>query len=211
MSSYSSNSINVTTGSQTIKGNSTDFTNNVTAGNYLRVSNDSAWYEVASVVDATELTLTGRYANTSYQTLRSSEHLATANTATRIYSGSLSYTPTIRNNVVINASIESFTDDGGGNLVGNASPAGTGTISYDDGAWSITLGTDLTATVSVTASYYSGDTRNALEYQIIVDYTSNYEFPEMSEADVGFPHIFTKAMRLIDSRIKILEDTIASL
>lgn len=209
MSSYSSNSINVTTGSQTIKGNSTDFISNVTAGNYLRVSNDSAWYEVASVVGATELTLTGRYANVLYQTSRASEHVATANSATTLYSGSLRYTPAIRNTVTINASIESFTDDGGGNLTGNS--GGSGTISYDDGAWAIALNTAPSSDVSVNASYYSGDTRNALEYQIIVDYTSNYEFPEMSEADVGFPHIYTKAMRLIDSKIKILEDKIASL
>lgn len=209
MSSYSSNSINVTTGSQTIKGNNTDFVSNVTAGNYLRVSNDSVWYEVASVVDATELTLTGRYANNLYQTVRTAEHIATANSATTLYSGSLGHTPAIRNTVTINASVESFTDDGGGNLIGDE--GGSGTISYDDGAWTVALGTNLTTTINMTADYYSGDTRNALEYQIIVDYTSNYEFPEMSEADVGFPHIYTKAIRLIDSRIKVLEDMIASL
>ena len=209
MSSYSSNSINATTGSQTIKGNNTDFVSNVTAGNYLRVSNDSVWYEVASVVDATELTLTGRYANNLYQTARTAEHIATANSATTLYSGSLGHTPAIRNTVTINASVESFTDDGGGNLIGDE--GGSGTISYDDGAWTVALGTNLTTTINMTAGYYSGDTRNALEYQIIVDYTSNYEFPEMSEADVGFPHIYTKAIRLIDSRIKLLEDMIASL
>lgn len=199
MSVYTSGSLKIITGSQTVKGNGTNFPIYITAGNYLRVSNDTAWYEVASVVDATELTLTGRYANTSYQTSRTAEQIATANTATKIYSGSLDYTPAIRNSVVINASVERFVDDGGGNLTGDQ--GGSGTFSYDDCAWSITLGTPLSATANFTASYFSGDMRTGLDYRIITDYTSNYEFPEMSQSDTGFAHIYTKAIRLIDSKM----------
>jgi len=116
-----------------------------------------------------------------------------------MYSGTLDYTPVIQSSVVLNASIESFTDDGVGVLTGDGSPAGSGTVSYDDGSWAITLGTDLTATANVTASYFSGDTLNSMTYQIVTDYTPNIKLPEMSENDVGFSKIYTKAIRLIDA------------
>ena len=54
---------------------------------------------------------------------------------------------------------QNTTDNGGGVLTGDGSPAGSGTIDYDTGAWAITLGTDLTATAEMTASYSSGNTR----------------------------------------------------
>ncbi len=205
MAIYKSGSVNVVIGSSGIKGNSTDFTTYVSNGDLFKLDDDNAFYEVASVVNATNFTLTSRYADTNYQTARS-ENIASANTATKIYSGALTNTPVIQNYVVITASLEQFTDNGAGVLIGNASPPGSGTIGYDDGAYSITLGTDLTATINVTASYYSGDTRNSMPYKVVTDFTNNYSFPELNLNDREFNTIFTKAVRLIDAKIKVVED-----
>jgi len=199
MSAYSTGSVRVIVGSSTVRGYGTNFLTYVDAGDLFRLEDDTTFYEVAAITTATKFTLSSRYANTSYQTSRTAEHLATAGVATKLYSGTLSHTPVILNSVVFNASIESFTDDGAGVLIGDGSPAGSGTISYDDGAWSITLGTDLTASAACTASYFSGDTLNSMTYQIVTDYTPNIKLPEMSENDVGFSKIYTKAIRLIDA------------
>lgn len=200
MSVYNNGTCKTVTGSSTVKGNGTAFNTYVSAGDYFRLSGESTWYEVAAVVDATDLTLSSRYANTSYQTSRS-EHVASVTTATKVYSGNFSNTPTIRNAVVMTASSdrkERFTDNGAGVLTGDQ--GGSGTISYDDGAYSVTLGT-LIATTDLIASHYSGDSRNGLSYQVLKDFTSHYNLPEMSENDPGFVHIYTKSMRIIDSKM----------
>lgn len=199
MSVYSTGSVNIKVGSQSVTGNGTDFLTYISAGYLFKRTSDSSFYEVAAVVSATRITLTGRYADTSNQTSQNAEHLATMTTATKMYSGTTDYNPVIQDYFTLNASIEGFTDDGAGVLTGDGSPAGSGTIDYDTGSWSITLGTDLTATATVVASYFSGDTLSAVPYQIFVDYTPNKEFPEMSVSDMNFAHIFTKAMRMIDS------------
>jgi len=201
MSAYSTGSVRVIVGSSTVRGYGTNFLTYVDAGDLFRLEDDTTFYEVAAITTATKFTLSSRYANTSYQTSRTAEHLATAGVATKLYSGTLSHTPVILNSVVFNASIESFTDDGAGVLTGDGSPAGSGTISYDDGAWSITLGTDLTASAACTASYFSGDTLNSMTYQIVTDFTPHFEFPELSANDIGFPKVYTKAVRMIDSAL----------
>lgn len=48
-------------------------------------------------------------------------------------------------------------------------------------------------------------------YQIVTDYTPNFDLPEMGINDVNFAHIYTKAMRLIDEKLQDLEDRVASL
>ena len=165
---YNTGSVKVKTGSAVITGSSgtEDFITYASAGYLFKLTGDSSFYEIAAINSATNLTLTSRYSSSSYRTSRS-ENVATMTTATRISSGTLDYNPVIQNYVQINASIETFTDNGAGVLAGNASPAGSGTIDYDTGAWSITLGTDLTATAVITASYFSGDTRNSLSLSLI--------------------------------------------
>ena len=200
MSSYSTGSVTIRVGSAQVTGNNTGFSGNVSVGNYFKITGENAWYTVADVVNATNLTLTSRYANSAYQTA-TLETLGTATTATKMYSGTFGNTPVIQNYVKITIGSEAFIDNGAGVLSGNASPAGSGTIGYDDGAYSVTLGTDLTATVSIVASYYYGQTRNALPYQIITDYTTNYSIPEMSLNDIDFAAIYTKAMRIVDEQI----------
>lgn len=206
---YSAGAVRVKVGSASVKGvsGSEQFATNAAAGYLFKITDESSWYQIAAITNATNFTLSARYSNSSYKTLRSDEHSATMTTATKMYSGTLSYYPVIQNAITITASGESFVDDGGGVLSGNASPAGSGTIDYDTGAWTITLGTDLTATAEMTASYYSGDTRNGMSYQIITDYTSYYSIPEMSLNDINFPHIYTKAMRIIDSSINSISAT----
>jgi len=204
---YSSGAVRIRTGSAAVKGvtGNEDFVTNAQAGYLWKLKGEASWYQIGAIINATNLTLTSRYANSTYQTLRSTTHVATMTTATKMYSGTLSYYPVIQENITLNASIEIFTDaSGGGVLTGNASPAGSGTINYDTGAWSITLGTSLTATAEITASYYSGDTRTGLAYQIVTDYTPTNDIPEMSLNDINFPHIYTKAVRIIDSRLSYL-------
>jgi len=205
MAIYKNGSVDVVIGSSSVKGNSTAFTTYVSKSDLFKLNDDSVFYEVASVVNATNFTLSARYADTSYQTARA-ENLASANTATKTYSGTLSNTPVILNYVVITASNERFTDGGGGVLTGSASPAGSGTIGYDDGAYSITLGTDLTATINMTASYYSGDTRNSMPYKVVTDFTPSFSIPELSLNDRETNAVFTKAVRLIDTALQNITD-----
>jgi len=197
MSVYSSGSVSIKVGSAIVRG-STDvnFTSNVTAGNLFKINYESTWYEVASINTATKLTLNSRYSNSGLQTSRDYKEASIGN-ATNIYSGTLNYTPVIQNTVVLNASRERFTDDGAGVLTGDQ--GGSGTVGYDDGAWSVTLGTTLTATRNLTASYFSGDLITGMSYQIFRDYTPNYEWPEQNIGDQYLEHIYTKAIRLIDS------------
>ena len=206
MAVYNTGAVRVRVGSSLVKGTTGNeaFNTNVSAGYLFKLLGEPSWYQIAAISNATNFTLSSRYANSTYQTLRS-EHCATGVTATKTYSGILSYYPVIQENITITASgIESFTDDGGGILTGNASPAGSGTIDYDTGAWTVTLGTDLTATAEMTASYYSGDTRTGMSYQIITDYTPIYDIPEMSLNDINFAHIYTKAIRIIDSKLSYI-------
>jgi len=199
---YTTGTVRIRSGSALLKGETgnENFLTYAGAGYLFKVASESTWYQIAAITNATNFTLTSRYSNTSYQTSRT-ENLATMTTATKMYSGTLDVTPTIQSSVVINASIERFVDNGAGVLVGNASPAGSGTVDYDSGSWSITLGTDLTATAIVNASYLSGDTRSGISYQIVRDYTPYYNIPEMSPNDTNFPYIYTKAMRIIDQRL----------
>lgn len=204
MAIHSTGSVRIRTGSALVKGvtGNEAFNTNAAAGYLFKLTGEATWYQIAAITNATNLTLSSRYANSSYQTLRSTEHIATITTATKMYSGTLNYYPIIQEAITITASgEEAFTDDGGGVLTGNASPAGSGTINYDTGAWTITLGTNLTATTVMNASYYSGDTRTGLSYQIVTDYTPIHSFPEMSLNDINFAHIYTKGVRMIDAAI----------
>ena len=202
MAIYSSGSVQIKTGSAAVKGDSgiEDFSTYANSGYLFKLTSESQFYEIANVVNASNLTLTSRYSNSAYQTARS-ENTATVNTATRIYSGILDYNPIIQNYVQINASLETFVDDGAGILTGDGSPTGSGTIDYNTAAWSITLGTNISATAVISASYFSGDTRNGIAYQIVTDYTPNQDYPEMSLNDVNFPHVYTKFVRMVDSDI----------
>ena len=202
MAIYKNGSVDVVIGSSSVKGNSTAFTTYVSKSDLFKLNDDSVFYEVASIVNATNFTLSSRYADTSHQTARA-ENLASANTATKTYSGTLSDTPVILNYVTITAS-ERFTDDGGGVLTGNNS--GTGTISYDDGAYSITLGTSLTGSVNMSASFYSGNTRNSMPYKVVTDFTPSFLIPELSLNDRETNAVFTKAVRLIDTALQNITD-----
>jgi len=196
MSVYASGSCNLRAGSSKIIGNNTDFLTRVSVGNLFKVTSENVFYTVAAINTATRMQLSSRYQNTSYETAKT-ENVATANSATKIYSGTVSNTPVIQDRFVLNASVEKFTDDGGGTLSGDQ--GGSGTIGYDDGSWSITLGTNLTATVTVEASYYYGESLNGVSYQVIKDYTPNYSWPEQNAGDLNPEAIFTKALRSIDS------------
>uniref|UniRef100_A0A6H1ZPV3 Putative capsid protein n=1 Tax=viral metagenome TaxID=1070528 RepID=A0A6H1ZPV3_9ZZZZ len=198
MAMYNSGSVKIKVGSSIIRGNNTSFSTYAAAGYIFKRTNEAPTYEIAAINSATSLTLTARYADATNRTSRTAEHLATAGVATKMYSGTLNYNPVIQSYVVINASIETLTDNSAGVLTGDGTPAGSGTIDYDTGVWAFTLGTDLTATASFVASYFSGDTLNSIQYQIVRDYTSYKSLPEMSTNDVNFPHIYTKAVRMMD-------------
>ena len=213
MAIYKTGSVRVRVGSALVKGESGNeaFSSNVSAGNLFKLTGEATFYTIAAITNATNFSLSARYANSTYQTARAAEHLATMTVATKMYSGTLNYYPVIQSAITITASGETFTDDSGGILAGDASPPGSGTVNYDTGAWSVILGTALTASCAITASYQSGDTRTGQAYQIVTDYTPIYTIPEMSLNDVNFPHIYTKAVRIIDNRLSIIASTLVSL
>jgi hypothetical protein len=210
MAIYNTGAVKVRVGSALVTGvgGTEDFVTYGAVGYLFKLTGEPTWYQIAGITNATNFTLSARYVNSSYQTLRSAEHTATMTVATRMYSGALNFYPAIQNAVSFVASGETFTDNGGGVLAGDGSPAGSGTVDYDTGAWAITLGTDLTGTAEMTASYSSGDTRTGMPYQLAVDYTPNYDVPEMSLNDINFPHIYTKGVRILDAQIKTVSDAV---
>lgn len=200
MSEYKVGSANINVGSSSVTGNSTSWTNNVLAGDLFRLSDDAAFYEVSGVQTATQLTLTARYRNSSYETDRSGEHVATCATDTVTYTATLDNTPVLLRTLVVLGSSERFSDSGGcGTLAGDS--GGSGTIDYDTGALSITFNATPNTEATVTASYTSGDTISAMSYRITRDFTDYYNFPEMDNNSVNFPVIHTKAVRLIDKAL----------
>ncbi len=209
MSVYNSGSVRVRVGSADIRGNNTLFNSYVSAGDYFKITSEDVFYTVAAVSTATKLTLSSRYANTSFQTGRT-ENIATAVTGDLTYSGTLNYAPVIQNKVTIKVvAKEKFRDNGAGVLTGSL--GGSGTIGYDDGAWAVTLGADSGTTKLMTASYNSGDTLNGKSYQIVKDFTTNYKFPEADPADKNLSYIYTKSMRMIDTKLNAASMSSASI
>jgi len=199
MASYKEGTANLTCGKSRVTGVDTEWDTYVSAGHLFKLNDDPTFYEIAGVESATALILTSNYFNTAYRTRVASEHIATTNVATKVYSGTILYTPILHNSLSINASYEVYSDDGAGNLVG--SPTGSGSIDYDTGAWSIVMNATHSASINMLASYYWGNDLNSVSYQIITDYTPNYSFPEMSSNDFNFQHIYTKAIRMVDSEL----------
>jgi len=204
MAAYNTGSVSVTVGSAHVIGNGTDFTANIGTGYCFKLRNYRTWYEVASVNTATHLVLTSRYSDNAYIVSRNPENLASVVAASTEYSGTVSYYPVIQNSFVINASLEKFSDNGGGVLTGDGSPAGSGTIDYDTGAWTVSLGTNIDATANMTASYFSGGSITSAPYMIVTQYTAHYLFPEMGLNDINFQYIYTKAMRKVDAALRNL-------
>ena len=201
MALYNTGSVTVKVGSASVKGNSTNFMTYVSAGNTFKLTGESTTYTIAAINSATRLTLSSRYANSSYQTNRTAETLATSFTATELFSGTTDYYPVIQNYFIVTASPGNivFTESGGGTLTGT--PVGSGTIDYDTGAWTLDLATTLATPITITASYFSGDTRTAIQYQILRDYTPHYNIPEINVGDANFQHIYTRAVNIIDSAL----------
>jgi hypothetical protein len=66
MAIYSSGSVDVTIGDIQVVGNNTNFNTYVSSGFVFKVTEDSTYYEISSIVSATRLTLTASYLNSSY-------------------------------------------------------------------------------------------------------------------------------------------------
>jgi len=206
MSTYSTGSVTVRVGSSSITGQNTRFDLYVTAGDQFHLTNKPI-YEVADVVSSKALTLTSRYSDSKYKTLRASEALGSTNdssiTASLTYSGTLTNTPVILSSLTINASDVTWEDNGAGVLAttSGVSLGSPGTIDYDSGSWSVSYTASPTADLNIMASYYSGDTLNGMGYKTIGDFNTHYKFPEMSPNDENIEYIYTKAMRSIDTAI----------
>ena len=197
MAAYKEGYANLKSGSSIVTGYNTEWDTYVDVGYLFKLNKDAVFYTVAAINSATNLTLSSRYSDTTYQTSRTDEHIATSNVATKVYSGYLTYSPPIQSNFKLNASYEVYTDNGAGVLVGT--PTGSGNIDYDSGHWTINMAATHNASVNITASYLYGSTLNSMPYQIVVDYTSKYNFPEMATTDLNFQYLYTKAVRMIDS------------
>jgi len=203
MSIYNVGSVTVKVGSARVIGSSAvDFDSNISAGNLFKVKSESVFYDVASVESATVVILSARYANSDYNINATGEALGTTNVGTTVYSGSLSNTPVLQNNVFILATDIRLVDDGAGNLEGtNSEGTHSGSINYDTGVWALNFAATYDASIVVIGSYVYGDTVNSVGYQVVTDFTSKYNIPELSLNDTNFQHIYTKAMRTIDAAL----------
>jgi len=207
MSVYKTGSVKVKVGSSEVVGSSAvSFSSTVSAGDLFKIRSEAAFYDIASVESATNLQLSTRYSNSSYNITATGEVAATANDTATAYSGSLDNTPVLQNHVVLSLDDIRLIDNGAGSLSGtNSEGTHTGSIDYDTAAWTIDLAATLSATPSgsynITGSYIYGDTLNGMAYQIVKDFTPNYSLPELSLNDSNFQQVYTKAMRLIDSAL----------
>ena len=80
-----------------------------------------------------------------------SEELAVGDGTATEFSGNLDYAPVYAGTVEITDELETFTDDGEGNLTG--SEGGSGTINYESGAYEVTFDTAPTADQPIFAEY----------------------------------------------------------
>jgi len=70
--------------------------------------------------------------------------------------------------------------------------------------------TRLTLSASYANSTYStGATLAAMPYQVVTDFTPNYSFPEIGINDTNFQHIYTKAMRMVDSSLDNVDKVVS--
>lgn len=93
--------------------------------------------------------------------IKQETNIGTGDDATTAFSGTVANTPVIENTVLIQAGVQTVTDDGDGNLTGN----GTGTVDYDTGVASVTWGLppNLGENVVVTSRYLKQYQRGAAE------------------------------------------------
>ena len=201
---YNVGSVSLKVGSARVVGSqSVDFVTNIDAGDLFKLTSEAVFYDVASIQSATVIILSSRYANSSYNVNATGESIGTITDATKAYSGTLDYNPVLQNNVtfIVNG-LARLTDNGGGVLTGtDLAGTHTGTIDYDTGAWTISLAATYGADKALDASYLYGNSLNSMSYQIVTDFTPQFSFPELSLNDVNFQHIFTKAVRMIESAV----------
>jgi len=66
----------------------------------------------------------------------------------------------------------------------------------------ITNATNLTLKADYNnGNYTTGDSLNGMSYNIVTNYTTNYDLPEMSHIDTDVAYTYTKAMRDIDYKL----------
>ena len=81
------------------------------------------------------------------------ESLATGDGSHTAYTGTLTYIPAIAGTVVITDGVETFTDDGDGNLVSSISAGNTGSVVYATGVYSVVFQTNVVNGVVVYGDY----------------------------------------------------------
>lgn len=62
------------------------------------------------------------------------------------------------------------------------------------------------ATSLTLSTAYTGSTDTNANYQIITDFTTNYNFPEIHAGDREWAYHLNEALRMIDAKIKEIED-----
>lgn len=126
-----------------------------------------------------------------------SEILGRGDGATALYSGTLVFKPILAGSLSITDGTETFTDDGAGNLTGNA--GGSGSINYTTGAYSATFNANVASGTAVTCTYrcqddiFSGDNAdffNSVNYDGKLWLTNSQDRIITWNGSVLEPHIF---------------------
>lgn len=100
------------------------------------------------------------------------EALGTGTGAVALYAGTLAYTPVVQGSVLITDGTQVVRDNGQGQLVGDINPAGTNTVNYSTGAFSVTFAANVASGTAVTADYEYDNEANSQVPEVDFQLTS---------------------------------------
>jgi len=145
-----------------------------------------------------------------YASVRVQDEVLGSSGGAQARSGTLAYFPVTAGSLVITDGVETFTDDGSGAMVSDASGGVDGTINYTTGAWAVTFATTPAATITGTYKYnyetMSGQAVPEVDIAVTQETITAEDFPLAAKFTLGAAIDLEKAhgLNLEDELVKYL-------